>query len=82
MVWTNGIEPMPAIQMRLASGLSILTKEFGKLRHPSDEHWPNLTPFSGPTDIVSAASKAAQAAAAAATEHSQSNKAYEKLSVP
>ena len=38
--------------------------------------------FSGPTDFVSAARKAAQAAAAAATEHTQNNKAYEKLSVP
>ena len=35
-----------------------------------------------PTDYVSAARKAAQAAAAAATEHSQNNKAYAKLSVP
>jgi hypothetical protein len=35
-----------------------------------------------PTDFVSAARKAAQAAAAAANEHSQNNKAYEKLSVP
>ena len=34
--------------------------------------------FSGPTDCVSAARKAAQAAAAAATEHNQNNKAYEK----
>jgi hypothetical protein len=38
--------------------------------------------FTGPTDFVSAARKAAQAAATAATEHSQNNKAYEKLSVP
>ena len=36
----------------------------------------------GPTEFISAASKAAQAAAAAATEHAQNNKAYEKLSVP
>ena len=36
----------------------------------------------GPTDFISAARKAAQAAATAATEHSQNNKAYEKLSVP
>ena len=38
--------------------------------------------FSGPTDFVSAARKAAQAAVAAATEHNQNNKAYEKPSVP
>ena len=37
--------------------------------------------FAGPTDFVSAARKAAQAAATAATEHSQINKAYEKLCV-
>ena len=35
-----------------------------------------------PADFVSAARKAAQAASLAATEHSQNNKAYEKLSVP
>ena len=33
-------------------------------------------------DCVPAARKAAQAAALAATEHSQNNKAYEKLSAP
>ena len=38
--------------------------------------------FAGPTDFVSAARKAAHSAATAATEHSQNNKAYEKLRVP
>ena len=38
--------------------------------------------LTGTTDFISAARKAAQAAATAATEHSQNNKAYEKLSVP
>ena len=38
MIWTNGIEPMPAIQMRLALGLSVLTNEFDELLHPSEDH--------------------------------------------
>ncbi|MFM7982860.1 MAG: hypothetical protein ACKPKO_26410, partial [Candidatus Fonsibacter sp.] len=33
-------------------------------------------------DIVAAAKKAAQVAAIAASDHSQNNKAYEKLNVP
>ena len=38
MMWTNGIKPMLAIQMRLAFGRSSLMKEFDELMHPSEDH--------------------------------------------
>ena len=56
--------------------------EFDVLLHPIRGPQTKADAFLGSTDFVSAARKAAQAAAAAATEHTQNNKAYEKLSVP
>ena len=59
-----------------------MVKEFVKAAAPLTGPRTKPDPSLEPADFVSAARKAAQAAALAATEHSQNNKAYEKLRAP
>ena len=76
------IEPRQDIQKQLVSEISTMAKEFARQFAPLTGPLTKPDFSQEPTDFVSAARKAAQAAALAATEHSQNNKAYEKLSAP
>ena len=75
MIWTNGIETDAGHPDAAGVGALDLDDRVRRAVAPLRGPLTKSDAFSGPTDFVSTARKAAQAAAAAATEHSQNSKA-------